>query len=89
MTTRERFHKVMEGDASVDRGPVIEWAMWWDQTIRSWEEEGMPKGMKDEEVFAYYGLDCNTEFWFPHITKDCPKPASNRVVPGYIKNEED
>lgn len=33
MTTRERFRRVMAGDAAVDRLPAIEWAYWWDKTL--------------------------------------------------------
>ena len=89
MTTRERFHKLMAGDGDIDQGPVIEWAMWWDKTIQSWEEQGMPKGMNEEEIFAYLGLDSIANFWFQPIAPECPRPDTRRVVPGYIKDEAD
>ena len=41
MTTRERFHAVMEFK-DFDRLPVVEWASWWDKTIELWRSEGLP-----------------------------------------------
>ncbi len=89
MTTRERFHKLMERDSSLDRSPVVEWAMWWDKTIQDWEAEGLPKNLNDEELFSYFGLDSITQFWFPHFTEDCPQPESKFVGPGIVQDEED
>lgn len=89
MTTRERFYKVMEKDPSIDRSPVLEWAMWWDKTIEGWEAEGLPAGLNDEELFSYFGLDSITQFWFPHYKEDCPKPESQYVGPGIVQDEED
>lgn len=89
MTTRERFLKIMEGDPTVDHGPALEWAMWWDKTIEHWEKEGMPSGMSGEQVAKYFGLDSITQFWFSHYTADCPQPKSKYVGPGIVRNEED
>lgn len=89
MTTRERFHMIMDGNRQVDRYPVIEWAMWWDKTIQEWESEGMPSNMNSMQLFDYFGLDKNVQFWFPHYTEDCPKPESKYVGPGIVQNEED
>ncbi len=89
MTTRERFRKVMEGDSSLDRAPVLEWATWWDKTLEGWQAEGMPTGMEDEEVMDYFGLDRITQFWFPHYQEDCPQPESKYVGPGIVQEEED
>ena len=51
MTTRERFRRVMAGDAAVDRLPAIEWAYWWDKTLELWEGQGTPRGV-DENAMA-------------------------------------
>lgn len=90
MTTRERFHKLMNADPSLDESPVIEWASWWDQTIRQWESEGMPKGMSGEELFDYFGLDSHIQFWFPIYRENCPKPEGlyNTGV-GLVTDEAD
>jgi hypothetical protein len=89
MTTRERFHMVMNADPAVDRSPAIEWAPWWDKTLEFWEKEGLPHAMSGEEVSSWFHLDSITQFWFPHYAEDCPKPASEYVGPGIVQNEED
>ena len=86
MTNRERFRLTMEGKA-VDRCPVIEWAMWWDKTIRCWEKEKMPKRMKSMELFDYFGLDRHCQFWFAHRKRNCPKPKYHGAP--LIKDAED
>ncbi len=89
MTVRERFRKVMEGDPTVDKCPVIEWALWWDETIEEWEKAGLPKGMSDRELYEYFQLDQNTQFWFPHYREDCPKPKCKYNGPGIVADKED
>lgn len=71
MTNRERFHAVLNGEP-VDRGPVLEWASWWDKTLHIWEGEGMPAGLSGQEVFDYFGLDRHKQFWMRVLTPDCP-----------------
>ncbi len=87
MTNRERFHKVMNADSSIDRYPALEWASWWDKTISFWENEGMPQNMTSSELFDYFGLDNITQFWFPHKTPDCPQDKCHGS--GIIENEAD
>lgn len=61
----ERFRAVMAFQP-VDRLPVWEWAMWWDETIARWRGEGLPAGLGDD-VFAiheFLGLDPYKQFWF-------------------------
>jgi len=38
------------------RLPRIEWAAWWDQTIRRWEAEGLPR-MDWDASLRHFGLD--------------------------------
>ena len=76
----------MAGDPTVDRAPVIEWAMWWDKTIDGWLAEGMPKPKDDLAIFDYFGLDHNVQFWFTHYTPECPKPG---VLDHVIEDEAD
>jgi len=60
----ERFRAIMNYQP-VDRLPVIEWAMWWDQTIERWKGEGLPKQLNDVfEISEYFGLDPYKQFWF-------------------------
>ena len=44
----ERFRAVMDFQP-VDRLPRWEWAMWWDETIAAWREQGLPAHL--ESVF--------------------------------------
>ena len=76
MTNCERFHATFNADPGVDRCPVIEWASWWDETIEAWEQNGLQPGLSTQELYQHFGLDSNTQFWFPHRTENCPKPAS-------------
>ena len=48
----------------VDRLPVWEWAMWWDETIARWKTEGLPADLHDVfEISQYFGLDPCIQFW--------------------------
>lgn len=86
-TNRSRFHAVMNGDSTVDRCPALEWATWWDKTIRFWEGEGLDKDLDGDALFRHFGLDRNTQFWFPHKSPGCPKDHSEGG--GIITNEAD
>lgn len=62
----ERFRAVL-GFQPVDRLPRWEWAMWWDQTIARWHEEGLPRELGHAQVFEIaerFGLDPYKQFWF-------------------------
>ena len=62
----ERFRAVMDFQP-VDRLPRWEWAMWWDETIARWHQEGLPASFKFSQVFEiaqYFGLDPYQQFWF-------------------------
>ena len=89
MTVRERFHKVMNGDPSVEKGPVIEWASWWGRTTDQWVEEGMPAGMDRQELYDYFGLDRNLQYWPSLISPDCPRTETENAVPIIIEDEAD
>ncbi len=77
MTNKERFHATMNADPAIDRCPVIEWASWWDKTIEDWERQGMPRGMDTQQLYDYWGLDSNTQFWFSHYGPGCPAKAAH------------
>ena len=87
MTNRERFHKLMNADPTIDRYPALEWAMWWDKTLRFWETEGLQENMNSSELFQHFGLDDIIQFWLPHKTPDCPKDRFHGS--GIMENEED
>ncbi len=66
MNQVERFRAVMNFEP-VDRLPCWEWAMWWDETIRRWHAEGLPRELKFSQVFdiaRHFALDPCQQFWF-------------------------
>lgn len=71
-----------------DRLPMIEWAMWWNQTIERWLGEGLPAGMTDRyELYAYFGLDLYRQDWFRARGPAAPRPARHGT--GIIRTESD
>lgn len=56
-SARERFRRVFAFEKPAGRLPLIEWAAWWDRTIRRWEGEGLPAGLDWEASVRYFGLD--------------------------------
>ncbi len=62
----ERFRALMNFQ-DADRLPRWEWAMWWDETIARWHQEGLPGEFASTNVFGiseYFGLDPYLQFWF-------------------------
>jgi len=83
----ERFRAVM-GFQSVDRLPRWEWAMWWDQTIARWKQEGLPAELNGVlEIAEYFGLDPYQQFWFS--TTDTTIEAVQHHVEGIVSNMDD
>lgn len=79
----ERFRAVMSFQP-VDRLPVWEWAMWWDETIERWRGEGLPAAL-DYDVFAIHehlGLDPYRQFWFS--TTEATIDAKQHHVEGCV-----
>ena len=87
MNARERFHAVM-GFQPFERLPVVEWAVWWNETIERWHSEGLPADLTDRyDICKYFGLDIYKGDWFGICTDDCPVPASHGA--GIIESEAD
>jgi hypothetical protein len=85
----ERFRAVMNFEP-VDRLPRWEWAMWWDQTIARWHDEGLPRELKASQVFEiaqYFGLDPYQQFWFS--TTDPTIEATQHHVEGIVSDLDD
>ncbi|MHC4212185.1 MAG: uroporphyrinogen decarboxylase family protein [Planctomycetota bacterium] len=85
----ERFRAVMDFKP-VDRLPRWEWAMWWDQTIERWHREGLPSGLKFNDVFGisqYFGLDPYMQFWFS--TTEATIEATQHHVEGMVADMDD
>lgn len=87
MTTRERFHAVMDFQP-FDRLPLLEWAGWWDKTIERWRGEGLPAAADDRyAICRHFGLDVYKQDWFPVCRPGCPAPVSHGA--GIIADEAD
>src|ERR1017187_8996003 len=85
----ERFRAVMNFQ-SVDRLPVWEWAMWWDQTIARWHGEGLPRELKFSqvcEIAEYFGLDPYQQFWFS--TTETTIVATQHHTEGMVGSMDD
>ncbi|NLF73096.1 MAG: hypothetical protein GX575_29010 [Candidatus Anammoximicrobium sp.] len=83
----ERFRAVMNGQP-VDRLPMWEWAMWWDETIARWKTEGLPGELNTVfEISEYFGLDPYQQFWFS--TTDSTIEAVQHHVEGIVSNMDD
>jgi len=77
MTTRERFHAVMNFQP-FDRLPLLEWAAWWDKTIDRWHGEGLPAAITDRyDICRHFGLDLYCQEWIAPRGPGCPWPASH------------
>ena len=88
MKNTERFEALLNGRTDIDRTPVIEWASWWDQTCKEWEQQGLPK--MDGWVWNlnnYFGQDKLRQFWLPVMEPDAPSPKSHGAA--LIEDEDD
>jgi hypothetical protein len=83
----ERFRAVMAGQC-VDRLPIWEWAMWWDETIARWRTEGLPAELDTVfDISQYFGLDPYQQFWFS--TTDPTIEAVQHHVEGIVSDMDD
>ncbi|MFV1965619.1 MAG: uroporphyrinogen decarboxylase family protein [Pirellulaceae bacterium] len=72
----------------VDRLPVWEWAMWWDETIANWKRQGLPAELESvSDISQYFGLDPYRQFWFS--TTDDTIEAVQHHVEGIVSNMDD
>ena len=83
----ERFRALMNFQP-VDRLPRWEWAMWWDETIKRWKNEGLPSSLHTVfDIHQYFGLDPYQQFWFS--TTDPTIEAVQHHVEGIVSNMDD
>jgi len=77
MTSRERFHAVMNFEP-FDRLPVLEWASWWHLTLDRWRWEGLPTDLKlGTDIQRYFALDMHLQDWVSLRRVTCPSPAAH------------
>ena len=73
---------------SVDRLPIWEWAMWWDETIARWRTEGLPAELDTVfDISQYFGHDPYQQFWFS--TTDPTIEAVQHHVEGIVSDMDD
>ena len=83
----ERFRAVMNFQP-VDRLPVWEWAMWWDETIARWHGEGLPADKTSIfDIHEYFGMDPYIQYWFS--TTDPTIEATQHHVEGIVSGMDD
>ncbi len=83
----ERFRAVMNFQP-VDRLPIWEWAMWWDETIARWHGEGLPRNLTGVfEIAEYFAHDPYMQFWFS--TTEATIAATQHHVEGIVANMDD
>lgn len=77
----ERFVRTLRGEET-DRMPVIENSIWWDETIRRWEKEGLSVtknyayDMRDVIALQeHFGLDLLAHWWTKPYTEETPIPS--------------
>ena len=81
MTARERFRRCFSFQKA-DRLPMLEWAVWWDQTLDAWAKQGLiiapqPPLTPGEALQRQLGLDLQMQFWISPRTAQTPSPATH------------
>ncbi|MGL1891435.1 MAG: hypothetical protein OCD02_07380 [Spirochaetaceae bacterium] len=85
MTIKERFNASMNREP-VDRLPIIEWAVWWDQTVTRWKSEGLPNTDR-YKMYEYFGLDMYRETACVAQSRETPVTKSHGK--GIAETEEE
>ena len=87
MNTRERFQAVMNF-RPFDRLPMVEWAVWWNQTIDRWHRDGLPETLTDRyDLYDHFGLEQYRQAWVWCRGPGCPQPESHGA--GIMASAED
>lgn len=63
MTSRERIRAALNFQP-VDRMPMIEWAGWWDLTVKRWVGDGLAPDLTERYTLVkHFGLDLHMQDW--------------------------
>ncbi len=72
-TVIDKFRAIMwHGDTSLGI-PVLEWAIWWKETVQRWQAAGAPA---TEQLQSWFGLDPHSKVVARPRAPGCPRPAS-------------
>lgn len=75
-TSRERFRAIVNFEP-FDRLPLVEWAVWWNETIERWYRGGLDSSLKNRyDLYKHFGLEQYKQIWVPGILPSCPQPAT-------------
>jgi len=79
MTTRERFHRIMNFQPT-DRAFLYEFAPWWDKAVERWIGEGLvierrPPLNDSQSLLVQFGMDLHLQTWIPFQSAETPRPA--------------
>ena len=69
MTATERFRNVLNFKP-VDRLPAIEWASYWDKSVKRWQAEGLGLPHDNIAIHKALGLDAHHQFWVDPFAGD-------------------
>ena len=62
--------------------------MWWDETVTSWKQQGLPADLESVfEIARYFDLDPYQQFWFS--TTEATIEAEQHHVEGIVSNMDD
>jgi hypothetical protein len=85
-TTRSRIVKVLHGERPADRLPIVEWATWWDKTIRRWQGEGLDDSLGYVDIKRHFNLDVDYQCWMPAFAPGAPPMVDDH---SWIRNSSD
>ncbi len=87
MNLVERFQKLMNFEP-VDRIPYMEWAGYWDKTLKNWYDQGLVTDIEEHAYLRQHlGLDLFFQKWFMPRGSKCPEPKAHGA--GIIQDEKD
>ena len=76
MTNKERWESILKNHSLPDdRLPMIEWSIWWTETIKRWESEGMTANLGNLGTHKYFNLDEHCQFMVSALGPTFPRPA--------------
>jgi len=77
MNARERFLKVLNFKKPEGRLPMLEWAPWWDKTVKRWHGEGVPSELDGSRLAEYFGLEPHECLHIGGLSSKFPYPSTH------------
>ncbi len=87
MNIRQLFDEYfIRGNREVERMPMIEYAPYWDLTLKAWHEQGIDPQMPPDRVQQYMGLD---PLWYTSVDPAGEGFPYSEINGGAVINSED